>query len=65
MPVPWEALASIKSGAQWSIVNAREHLSFQKADPWSDDWASKQTLTRGMKTLGIQPARVKQARAAR
>jgi bifunctional non-homologous end joining protein LigD len=24
----------LKSGAQWTIANAREHLSFQKADPW-------------------------------
>jgi bifunctional non-homologous end joining protein LigD len=54
MPVGWEQLSSLKSGAQWSIATAREYLSFQKDDPWADYWASKQTLTAAMKTLGFQ-----------
>lgn len=33
MPVTWEQLATLKSGAQWTISTAREHLSFQKTDP--------------------------------
>ncbi|HMS79468.1 MAG TPA: hypothetical protein PKC20_08045, partial [Burkholderiaceae bacterium] len=30
--------------------------SFQAADPWSDYWGCKQTLTAGLRTLGIVPA---------
>ncbi|WP_292447076.1 DNA ligase D [Methylibium sp.] len=55
MPVSWEQLARIKSGAQWTITSAREHLSFQKDDPWSDYWKAKQSLTGAMKTLGFKP----------
>src|SRR5262249_14487052 len=28
MPIAWEQLEAIKSGAQWTIADAREHLSF-------------------------------------
>ncbi len=56
MPVSWEELPKLKSGAQWSIVTAREHLSFQATDPWADYWTSKQTLTAAMKTLGFNAA---------
>jgi bifunctional non-homologous end joining protein LigD len=55
MPISWQELPGIKSGAQWTIVTAREHLSFQKADPWADYWTSKQTLTVAMKRLGYLP----------
>lgn len=52
MPIEWDALHAIKSGAQWNIATAREHLSFQKKDPWGDYWTCKQTITAGMKMLG-------------
>ena len=58
MPIDWDQLASLKSAAQWTIATAREHLSFQKSDPWAAYWTSKQTLTAPMKKLGFQPARV-------
>lgn len=45
-------VAGLKSGAQWTIVTAREHLSFQKVDPWAGYWKSRQTLTQPMKKLG-------------
>lgn len=51
MPVAWEQLNELKSGAQWSISTAREYLSFQKDDPWALYWKSKQTLTQGLKIL--------------
>ncbi|WP_280153622.1 DNA ligase D [Piscinibacter sp. XHJ-5] len=51
MPVAWEQLSALKSGAQWSIATAREYLSFQKSDPWADYWKARQTLTKAMKTL--------------
>ena len=31
--------------------HAREHLSFQKIDPWAEYWNSRQTLTGAMKAL--------------
>jgi len=57
MPVSWDELAKLKSGAQWTIATAREHLSFQSADPWAGYWKEKQTLTAAMKTLGFSKAR--------
>ena len=55
MPVPWETLDSLKSGAQWTIANAREHLSFHSNDPWSAYWKSRQPLARAMKLLKFKP----------
>ncbi len=51
VPVAWEDLAGLKSGAQWTIATLRDHLSFQKDDPWKDFWKSKQSLAKAMKTL--------------
>jgi bifunctional non-homologous end joining protein LigD len=56
MPVDWSQLAELKSGAQWTIANAREHLSFQKDDPWAGYWSCKQTLAKAMKRLGYNTA---------
>jgi len=56
MPVPWDALETLKSGAQWTVATAREHLSFQRVDPWADYWKSRQTLTQAMKLLDFEPA---------
>jgi bifunctional non-homologous end joining protein LigD len=42
----------LKSGSQWTIANAREHLSFQKSDPWADYWSARQPLAKAMKRLG-------------
>jgi bifunctional non-homologous end joining protein LigD len=52
VPVAWEDVAGLKSGAQWTIVNAREYVSFQKVDPWTDYWKAKQPLASAMKRLG-------------
>jgi len=56
MPVDWSQLQALKSGAQWTIATAREHLSFQQQDPWAGYWGCRQTLTRAMKTLGYNTA---------
>ena len=40
MPVAWEQLMALKSGAQWTIATAREYLSFQQKDPWADYWTT-------------------------
>jgi bifunctional non-homologous end joining protein LigD len=52
MPIAWEELDAVKSGAQWTIATAREYLSFRKADPWADYAKNKPTLTAAMKALG-------------
>ena len=57
MPVSWEALPELKGGAQWTIATAREYLSFEEADPWSDYWSCKQTLTKASKALGLAARR--------
>ncbi|MDW3683003.1 DNA ligase D [Cupriavidus sp. CV2] len=51
MPVTWEQLRSLKSGAQWTVATAREYLSFQTEDPWNDYWSTRQSLTTAMKRL--------------
>ncbi|MEO8807296.1 MAG: DNA ligase D [Burkholderiaceae bacterium] len=55
MPVSWDMLETLKSGSQWSVATAREHLSFHPADPWSDYWSARQALGPAMKTLGFKP----------
>jgi bifunctional non-homologous end joining protein LigD len=55
MPIEWDQLGALKSGAQWTIATAREHLSFVKSDPWAAYWTSKQTLAAPMKKLGFKP----------
>ena len=44
MPIPWDALPSVKSGAEWTIATAREHLSFETVDPWAGFASATQTL---------------------
>lgn len=58
MPIGWEQLDDIKSGAEWNILTAREYLSFQATDPWADYWKAKQTLTRAKTLLGGPSDRV-------
>ena len=52
MPVAWGDLPALKGGDQWTIATAREHLSFQNADPWAGYWKKRQTLTAAIKVLG-------------
>lgn len=51
MPVSWEQLMSLKSGAQWTVTTAREYLSFQTEDPWHEYWSTRQSLTTALKRL--------------
>ena len=46
MPIAWEQLAELKSGAQWTVRTARDHVSLQKTDPWADYWKARQTIKR-------------------
>ena len=51
MPIAWDELPEMKSGAHWTISDARDRMSFQKVDPWADYWGCKQTMTAAMKAL--------------
>ena len=57
MPVAWNDLAALKSGAQWTIADARDHWSFVKTDPWADYATTKQTLTKAIKRIGVDAKR--------
>ena len=54
MPVSWEQLPELKSGAQWNIKTAREYLSFQQSDPWAEYWQRRQTLLKAIKLLKLR-----------
>ena len=56
MPIAWEQLAALRSGAQWSVATAREYLSFEREDPWAAYWTTRQTLTAGKKLLAAGAA---------
>jgi bifunctional non-homologous end joining protein LigD len=51
IPVAWEEIQSLKSGAQWTVATARDHLSFRQADPWDGYWRQRQTLGPALKLL--------------
>jgi bifunctional non-homologous end joining protein LigD len=55
MPLAWDDLNALKRSDQWTVRSAREHLSFQPADPWRDYWVCRQSLTTGLKALGVAP----------
>jgi bifunctional non-homologous end joining protein LigD len=54
IPIAWDDLAAIKSGSQWTVRTAREHLSFQTDDPWAAYWKTRQPLAEAMKRLGYK-----------
>ncbi len=56
MPLSWDDLPQLKSGAQWTIADAREALSLRSSDPWADYATTRQTLTDAIKRLGHRPA---------
>ncbi|WP_421376338.1 DNA ligase D [Paraburkholderia sp. DD10] len=51
MPVLWEQLPDLKSGAHWTVQTAREYLSFQTQDPWAEYWTTRQSLASAVKRL--------------
>lgn len=66
MPLAWDELNALKRSDQWNVRSAREHLSFQSADPWADYWRCRQTLTAPLRTLGVAAAPPRRpARSAR
>lgn len=51
VPVSWEQLSELKSGAQWTVQTAREYLSFQTQDPWTAYWTTAQSLASAIRRL--------------
>ena len=72
MPVSWEQLMALKSGAQWTIADGARVPQLRSSDPWADYWRQAQTLAAAMKSwhAGVERrlqrnARVTMHRAAR
>jgi bifunctional non-homologous end joining protein LigD len=53
MPIAWDDLGALKGSDQWTVRTAREHLSFQRTDPWTGYWVCKQTIAAGVKALSV------------
>lgn len=56
MPIAWDELPALKSATPWNIATAREHLSFQQADPWAGYSGARQTLAKAAKVLEGAPS---------
>lgn len=56
MPVSWDQLAELKSGAHWTVLTARDHLSFRRDDPWQGYAQARQSLSPALKGLGLKLA---------
>jgi bifunctional non-homologous end joining protein LigD len=52
MPVGWDDLPTIDTGAHWNITNAPDFLASRKKDPWAGYWKTKQSLRRAIAALG-------------
>jgi len=55
VPVRWDELEGLKSGAHWSVVTVHTRLD-QGNDPWSEYEASRASLASAMKALGFKRA---------
>ncbi|MGY6154282.1 non-homologous end-joining DNA ligase LigD [Paraburkholderia graminis] len=51
MPVSWEQLSDLKSGAHWTVQTAGEYLSFLARDPREAYWSARQSLASAIKRL--------------
>jgi bifunctional non-homologous end joining protein LigD len=54
VPVRWEELMDLTSGAHWTVRTVGERLAIGNA-PWADYEDSATMLTKAMKTLGFKP----------
>ncbi len=55
MPLEWDELAELRSGAQWTIANAGEHVE-ASVQAWAGCARSRQGLAAAMKRLGFKPS---------
>jgi len=51
MPIAWDQIHELTSGAQWNIATAVEYLRTREADPWEDYWRQRQSIAPALKTL--------------
>lgn len=51
MPIAWEELDPVSSGAHWNMASALEYLRGLDADPWADYWKTPQTLGQALALL--------------
>ncbi|MBX3627304.1 MAG: DNA ligase D [Rhizobacter sp.] len=58
VPVTWDELAGLKSGAQWTVENVAERLAVGNT-PWADYAKTKQSLVKPMKAMGFDPKAVR------
>jgi bifunctional non-homologous end joining protein LigD len=56
VPVSWEELPQLSSGAHWTVRTVGERLETGNT-PWADYAKNATTLTKAMKTLGFKPAK--------
>jgi bifunctional non-homologous end joining protein LigD len=54
VPVRWEELMDLRSGAHWTVKTMGERLAIGNS-PWEDYEESATTLTKAMKALGFKP----------
>jgi bifunctional non-homologous end joining protein LigD len=53
VPVRWDELGGLKSGAHWTVTTVHQRLDQGNA-PWSDYSASRATLALAMKRIGFK-----------
>jgi bifunctional non-homologous end joining protein LigD len=53
VPVRWDELAALKSGAHWNVGTAHQRLD-EGNEPWADYEASRASLQGAMKKLGFE-----------
>nr|WP_314545960.1 DNA ligase D [uncultured Massilia sp.] len=58
VPVRWDELPLLKSGAHWTVKTVHERLDEGNA-PWAEYAKSATTLTKAMKVLGFKPGKKK------
>lgn len=51
MPISWDQLGEVESGAHWTIATAVPYLKQRRVDPWAGYAKSRQTLTKALKAL--------------
>ena len=56
VPIAWEELEALTSGARWSVSNIHERLD-KGNEPWRDYEAAKQSISPAMKILGFKPGK--------
>jgi bifunctional non-homologous end joining protein LigD len=61
VPVRWDELAGLESGAQWTVATVQQRLE-QGNTPWRDYDGSHASLGSAMKRLGLSPDRAERPR---